>query len=653
MPKAASPGSVSVEGTEFSVDALPDVFDARDLDYRPRLQTLPRSRDRRPQNYLVRAQRGNSCTGHALAAVIDAVLAAGGTAPASGVSARMLYRFARRFDEFEGESDVGSSLRGALKAWMRHGVLPDDAWDADDDAGDELMELRIETDPTLAAQALQCPLGAFYRVNALHLDDMHSAIEELYGIVASAAVHAGWSAPVTRRLGDNSVRHVIERDGAAYEGGHAFAIVGYNAVGFLVQNSWGTSWGKGGFATLPYDDWLDAAYDAWVARPGVPTETAPRHGSTTMHGVGTARRLVETAGLDTSRLINHVVNLGNAGQLSTSGGFRSSPAQLDRIFAHMGAIQETWTTRHVVLYAHGGLNNESTGLAIASKHLDWWLANGVYPITFAWQTGAGETLTNILADLVNSQLPFGWSPGDLVHDLTERLDRAAENAARTAARPLWDEMKENAGAASRAGGGAALTVERLHHYVRTHDAVRVHLVGHSAGSIFLAGVLGALVAADVPVTSLTYLAAAIRTDSFLADVFPRLEEPDGPHPRFASFGMTDTWELDDTCAASGVTFYRKSLLYLISRALERPTPARQGGTSTEVPLVGMQRFASTSVAGTSLEQAAHEIGGTLLWSPSTAGAPADSRTASSSHGGFDDDPATLTSTLNRILRNNN
>ena len=34
-------------------------------------------------------------------------------------------------------------------------------------------------------------------------------------------------------------------------GGHAFAIVGYNEVGFLVQNSWGPEWGKGGFATLP------------------------------------------------------------------------------------------------------------------------------------------------------------------------------------------------------------------------------------------------------------------------------------------------------------------------------------------------------------------------------------------------------------------
>ena len=57
-------------------------------------------------------------------------------------------------------------------------------------------------------------------------------------------------------------------------GGHAFLLAGYNDVGFLVQNSWGTTWGRRGYATLPYADWLDNAYDAWVARPGVP---AGRH----------------------------------------------------------------------------------------------------------------------------------------------------------------------------------------------------------------------------------------------------------------------------------------------------------------------------------------------------------------------------------------
>jgi hypothetical protein len=36
-------------------------------------------------------------------------------------------------------------------------------------------------------------------------------------------------------------------------GGHAYRIVGWNPKGFDVVNSWGTSWGIKGMATMPYD----------------------------------------------------------------------------------------------------------------------------------------------------------------------------------------------------------------------------------------------------------------------------------------------------------------------------------------------------------------------------------------------------------------
>jgi hypothetical protein len=36
-------------------------------------------------------------------------------------------------------------------------------------------------------------------------------------------------------------------------GAHAVAVLGYNSTGVVVENSWGTGWGKGGFATLGWD----------------------------------------------------------------------------------------------------------------------------------------------------------------------------------------------------------------------------------------------------------------------------------------------------------------------------------------------------------------------------------------------------------------
>ena len=41
---------------------------------------------------------------------------------AARVSPRMLYELARRYDEWPGEAYEGSSARGAIKAWAKHGV---------------------------------------------------------------------------------------------------------------------------------------------------------------------------------------------------------------------------------------------------------------------------------------------------------------------------------------------------------------------------------------------------------------------------------------------------------------------------------------------------------------------------------------------------
>jgi hypothetical protein len=86
------------------------------------------------------------------------------------------------------------------------------------------------------------------------------------------------------------------------------------------------------------------------------------------------------------------------------------------------------------------------------------------------------------------------------------------------------------------------------------------------------------------------------------------------------------------------------LLYLVSRALERPTDPQ----ATEVPLVGMAHFADEVVGRRSYRNAVEALSnGRLIWSPSAS--PADSRSDSSSHGGFDDDNPTMTSVMLRIL----
>ncbi|HET6562297.1 MAG TPA: hypothetical protein VFG72_10515 [Marmoricola sp.] len=680
MPKTLPPGTVAVGNDAFRASAVPDVFDARDLEYRPRLEPLAPSLDRRLGDRHVSTQTGNSCTGHAVAAMINAVLRnhdlrtrrTGKAAEGQGieeqpirVSPTMLYAMARRYDEFEGEEDAGSSLRGALKGWFYHGVLPEEDWP-------EGATVEIDLDPVLAEKAMRHPLGAFYRVNPFRLDDMQSAISELYGIAASSVIHEGWQEPrVVVKDGERMT--VIERaPGAALLGGHAYALVGYNEVGFLVKNSWGADWGRHGCATLPYDDWLQSAYDAWVARPGVHSLVSSRERIKLVED--TAGGLATGPGPDLVRLQRHVVNLGNEGLLSTSGRFRSTPKQVDLVFSRMQEYHDRWQAaeatsgpRRVVLYAHGGLNSEGTGLSIAQKHLNWWLNNHVYPVTFAWQSGAVESLLDHLADTVEDKLPFGG----LGIDLVEQFDRLVERFARSHVRWMWDEMKENARAASKptprkivwpqdgsdpapslaSVPGATLAVDRLAAYVAAapKEAVEVHLVGHSAGSIFLAAMLQRLVDAQVPVASISFLAPAITVDAFADEVLPHLTSRTAP--RFVSFGLTDRRELDDVCGVHGKAIYQKSLLYLVSRALERPgnpERSRRGWPKdvAEVPLVGMERFQDTPVAGgTPLRHALPDAA--LVWAPT--GQPPGSRTDADSHGDFDDDAPTMTSVVTRIL----
>ena len=155
--------------------------------------------------------------------------------------------------------------------------------------------------------------------------------------------------------------------------------------------------GDGGFATLPYDDWLDSAYDAWVARPGVPQTpfARPRSRTTT----ASSGDLATAPGTDLHSLEAHVIDLANNGRLSQSGKFTSWPGQTHRAFGHMDELHARWAregnpTRRVVLYAHGGVVDEALGLKIAQQQLGWWLNNHVYPLFFVWESGPLETAAN-------------------------------------------------------------------------------------------------------------------------------------------------------------------------------------------------------------------------------------------------------------------
>jgi len=658
LVKTNAPSEFQIAGLTIKTNALPDPFDEMDLVYRPKLQPLPHAMDKRA-GVPVLDQTGESCTGHAVAGLIDTVLSEplpdkpkhGAPRKAmTKVSPYMLYAMARRYDEFPGEADVGSSLRGAFKGWYHHGVCSEKTWPAG-------VEDRDLSDPKFVTECLKTPLGAYYRVNARRIDDMQSAITELNAIAVSAAIHEGWRTPRQRPHGSRGPIWVIERSSQVM-GGHAFLITGYNDVGFLVQNSWGTDWGDGGYATLPYEDWMDNAYDAWVGRPGVP-QVGIRQGRRVL--VAGGRSLVAASGPNLTRLKKYVIDVTAGGRLSTQGKVTSSPSQLDEMVKAMEAQHDLWASetgkpdRRLVLYAHGGLVGEDGGISIADRMIDFWRANHIYPVHIVWESDALTTIFSSL-DHVKELLPFGG----LLDGFWEALDARLEGIGRNI-RPLWGEMKANARDASGPLGnvppteqpGVTLFIELLKAYRETHPELEVHLVGHSAGSVVLAAAVERLIAEGIPVESLQLMGGAIRVDEFVQRVVPALATAPGGTGmvrRFTAFDLTDKAELDDVCPGPPFpAVYHKSLLAFVARSLE------QLPGNFEVPMVGLEKFVRLPyrMADGVMRPLIEVIGGagSLVVAPNHS-TEADSRSKAKGHGEFDDDPDTMTSVVLRIKGSN-
>ncbi|MDV3456686.1 C1 family peptidase [Sphingomonas sp. HF-S4] len=594
------------------LDALPDTVDFRDAMYRPSLIRVPEEAKLeayRKRSVPILDQGGEgACTGFALATVANYLLRARGENPdAEEVSAYMLYAMARRYDEWPGEAYVGSSVRGAVKAWHKHGVCAKRLWK--DITG------QWPSDEA-AADAITRPLGAYYRVNHRDLVAMHAAISEVGVLLASADIHAGWGEV---SLGEPHIPFVPGR-----VGGHAFAIVGYDQKGFWIQNSWGEDWGDGGFARLGYDDWLANGSDIWVASLGVPVHLGQPSASAELRTWAPQSLPAYVY----SALRPHIVTARNDGVLDDKGEYGLTREGLnDVITRQMPKCMETWARKRVMLYAHGGLVRQSDAIQVVAANRQAALDAEVYPLAFIWRSDALSTIRNILAEALSSRRDESMI-GGVFDFLLDRVDDMLEPVARRfGGKAMWDEMKENAfGATRKEAGAARLTADLLIGMYQNKQIDEIHLVGHSAGSIFHAELAQYFADAGVPIASVSLLAPACTIDLFDRCYRPLIE--DGRIDRFGLYTMDDATERDDHCAH----IYNKSLLYLVSAAFEETIRANGGE-----PLLGLARF----------------VRGRLddLWDGQRIEwivAPSNPASAARSHGGFDNDKATLLSTLARI-----
>src|SRR5215510_1860005 len=143
--------------TSRVLDARPDALDFRDRMFEPTLIEVP---VRRPLDEYRKAKvpildqgKEGACTGYGLAAVAHYLLRSRGVVPdPDAVSPRMLYDMACRYNEWPAEKYEGSSARGAMKGWHKHGVCSERHWVARGNQNTKLFRERFE-------DAYRRPLG--------------------------------------------------------------------------------------------------------------------------------------------------------------------------------------------------------------------------------------------------------------------------------------------------------------------------------------------------------------------------------------------------------------------------------------------------------------------------------------------------------------
>jgi len=701
-------GTPSIKTRTF--DARPDRLDLRDLPYRAPLKSLP---PRFPDDSAVRdflagyvaqglvLDQGTegACTGFGLAGVVNYLLwiryinGDGGATRFERVSPRMLYELAKRYDEWPGQDYEGSSCRGALKGWHKHGVCSEALWPYPLDAKGKPVFAR--PDERWDVDAATRPLGVYYRIDRDSVVDMQAALADIGAVFVSAQVHDGWDTLVhgeaTSAPGSHADLPVIPAPKQPGQlGGHAFAIVGYNDRGFVVQNSWSASWGAGGFGVLPYDDWVEHVTDAWACALGVPLQLQELVASQWRVASGRSLTTIERSARDPSNppddpwpvahsfdfkgyepwsthdaYVSTLVS-GNDGRLVVSDITRAASDTEGYARDVVCDVPLRWArdagvaTFKLALYAHGGLNDEEESIRRIRVLAPHFAANGVYPLFLTWRTGIGETLGYLAEDWARKLLGADAAKAAGILDfLGEAKDRAIEALAHVLGRGVWGQMRENAALSVAPGLALDLLARNLADLSRdlASDGKRLelHFVAHSAGAILLGHLLERMAQADlvgdtVRVRTCTLFAPACSTrfaaERYLAAADAGLLDL----RRLSIYCLSDENEKKDGLPSPDIPAYGKSLLYLVSRALH---------DRRKMPLLGMERALMPRYANDDEQWAPEELSTVRAWqsrwpgpaqvidAPEVRDTKRDHRVAAT-HASFDNNIAVLTETLQRI-----
>jgi len=171
---------------------------------------------------------------------------------------RLFQYYATRKLEGTVAEDAGATIRGSIKTSAKYGVVDERLWAYD------VSKFTVDPPAAVWTNAAAHVVTSYHSIADGDIATMKSTLSMGYLVAFGFQVYDYF---MSSAMAKKAVLP-LPSAGEQLQGGHAVALVGYDDAknAFLVRNSWGTSWGLGGYFWMSYDYVKNTslASDFWV-----------------------------------------------------------------------------------------------------------------------------------------------------------------------------------------------------------------------------------------------------------------------------------------------------------------------------------------------------------------------------------------------------
>jgi len=195
----------------------------------------------------------NSCSANALAAAMWYEGLKNGGASSAGPSRLFIY-YNERSRARQPRCNVPVSLRDGHKVVAKLGACLERHWQY------RFGNFSVRPPKHCYDNALSTRVGRYERVKR-DLRALKARLAGGFPFTMGMSVYESFESPSVKATGIVPMPKLDE----ALKGGHAVMVVGYTdrRESFIVRNSWGATWGRGGYFLLPYEYLLSDHRYAW------------------------------------------------------------------------------------------------------------------------------------------------------------------------------------------------------------------------------------------------------------------------------------------------------------------------------------------------------------------------------------------------------